>query len=188
MLRLQYRCCKPHDLNRGPHAPSPPLYLLVSLRANRLVPSLIHLQFVVYENLRARAIANDAAAVAAAGGVSSPALPAPPSGSSVFAAAAVAKFIACVTTYPHEVLRTRLREQNSSECAAAQSSSITAAHLARRYYRGIVHCTKTIIREEGFRGLYSGVGAHLVRVVPNSAIMFLVYEAVVNSSLWGNET
>jgi len=50
-----------------------------------------------------------------------------------------------------------------------------------------MHCTKTIIREEGVRGLYSGLGAHLVRVVPNSAIMFLVYEAVVNSSLWENE-
>jgi solute carrier family 25 protein 33/36 len=105
-----------------------------------------------------------------------------------FGLSAASKLLDSALTYPHEVLRTRLREQNSSECAAAQSSSITAAHLARRYYRGIVHCTKTIIREEGFRGLYSGVGAHLVRVVPNSAIMFLVYEAVVNSSLWGNET
>ena len=76
-----------------------------------------HLQFVVYENLRARAIAQDAGASAAAGIAPSVAFPAPPSGSSVFAAAAFAKFLACVVTYPHEVLRTRLREQHSSEYA-----------------------------------------------------------------------
>jgi solute carrier family 25 protein 33/36 len=43
------------------------------------------------------------------------------------------------------------------------------------------------MREEGLRGLYSGLGAHLIRVVPNSAIMFLVYEAVVNSNVWANQ-
>ena len=43
------------------------------------------------------------------------------------------------------------------------------------------------MREEGLRGLYCGLGAHLVRVVPNSAIMFLVYEAVVSSSMWGDD-
>ena len=59
--------------------------------------------------------------------------------------------------------------------------------MVRRHYRGIIHCTKTIIREEGLRGLYCGLGAHLVRVVPNSAIMFLVYEAVVNSSIWSSD-
>ena len=34
-------------------------------------------------------------------------------------------------------------------------------------------------REEGMRGLYGGMGAHLTRVVPNTAIVFFTYEAVV---------
>jgi solute carrier family 25 protein 33/36 len=37
----------------------------------------------------------------------------------------------------------------------------------------------TIFREEGYRGLYRGMGAHLIRVAPNAAIMFAVYEGLV---------
>jgi len=29
------------------------------------------------------------------------------------------------------------------------------------------------------RGIYGGMSAHLIRVVPNTAIVFLTYEAVV---------
>ena len=35
-----------------------------------------------------------------------------------------------------------------------------------------------IAREEGRQGLYSGMGVHLLKVVPNSALMFLTYEIV----------
>jgi len=40
----------------------------------------------------------------------------------------------------------------------------------------------TVAKEEGAKNLYSGMGVHLLKVVPNSAIMFLTYE-VVNSYL-----
>jgi solute carrier family 25 protein 33/36 len=36
----------------------------------------------------------------------------------------------------------------------------------------------TIAKEEGRSGLYAGMGVHLMKVVPNSAIMFLTYEIV----------
>ena len=32
--------------------------------------------------------------------------------------------------------------------------------------------------EEGARGLYGGLGTHLLRVVPNTAILFFTYEKV----------
>jgi hypothetical protein len=67
--------------------------------------------------------------MAAAGAASSATSPAPPSGSSVFAAAAFAKFLACVTTYPHEVLRTRLREQHSSEYAPIVTTFLSICTL-----------------------------------------------------------
>ena len=38
---------------------------------------------------------------------------------------------------------------------------------------------QVIYVEEGARGLYVGMTPHLMRVVPNSAIMFLTYEAVL---------
>lgn len=75
-------------------------------------------------------------------------------------AGAVSKTIACCVAYPHEVVRTRLREENSR-------------------YRGFFQTLHTIFREEGNRGLYRGLSAQLVRQIPNTAIMMTTYEATV---------
>lgn len=82
---------------------------------------------------------------------------------SIFWSAALAKMLAAVLTYPHEVARTRLREQ-------ARSGVFK--------YKGMWQTLSLIGKEEGRQGLYSGMGIHLVKVVPNSALMFLTYEIV----------
>ncbi|KJE88878.1 solute carrier family 25 member 36 [Capsaspora owczarzaki ATCC 30864] len=79
--------------------------------------------------------------------------------------AGVAKLVASISTYPHEVIRTRLREKPVGNVAK---------------YRGFFHCLGKIAIDEGWRALYSGMPAHLARVVPNTAIMFLTYEIVVH--------
>lgn len=73
-------------------------------------------------------------------------------------AAGAAKFCAALITYPHEVIRTRLR-------LAPQSNG-------RMKYTGIVQCFTTIWREEGMASLYGGLTPHMLRVVPSAAIMF----------------
>lgn len=80
-----------------------------------------------------------------------------------FLSAATAKMLASIATYPHEVARTRLREQ-------ARSGVFK--------YRGMWQTLGVIAREEGRQGLYGGLGVHLMKVVPNSAFMFLTYEIV----------
>ncbi|KAJ1971995.1 Pyrimidine nucleotide transporter, mitochondrial [Dimargaris xerosporica] len=82
-----------------------------------------------------------------------------------FGAAGSAKLLAAVITYPHEVLRTRLRQ-------------VPTAGMQVRY-QGLVHCFATIIKEEGIRALYGGLTAHLLRTVPNAAVMFFCYEFIV---------
>ncbi|KAF2397498.1 mitochondrial carrier protein-like protein rim2 [Trichodelitschia bisporula] len=74
-----------------------------------------------------------------------------------------AKLFAAIITYPHEVVRTRLRQ------APMQNG--------RLKYTGLAQCFKLIFIEEGIAGLYGGLIPHMMRVVPSAAIMFGVYEA-----------
>ncbi|TID16821.1 mitochondrial carrier [Venturia nashicola] len=80
-------------------------------------------------------------------------------------AAGGAKFFAAIATYPHEVVRTRLR-QNPADGSPPR-------------YTGLIQCFRLIFREEGLAGLYGGLVPHMMRVVPNAAIMFGTYEAVL---------
>lgn len=89
-----------------------------------------------------------------------------PSHIQYFVAAGLSKLLAAALTYPHEVVRTRMRDQR----APVGSSELK--------YRSMIQSITTIFREEGARGLYGGMPAHLMRVVPNAAIMFLVVEVI----------
>lgn len=85
-------------------------------------------------------------------------------------AAGGAKFIAALATYPHEVVRTRLRQ------APVTTSSTGKPQLK---YTGLVQCFKLIWKEEGMAALYGGLTPHMLRVVPSAAIMFGMYEFVL---------
>ena len=81
-------------------------------------------------------------------------------------AAGISKSVAASLCYPHEVARTRLRQQESD-------------FLGRHRYKSFLQTLQTVVKEEGWRGLYGGLGTHLLRQVPNTAIMFITYEGVV---------
>jgi solute carrier family 25 protein 33/36 len=36
-----------------------------------------------------------------------------------------------------------------------------------------------IVKEEGVRGMYKGMGTHLIRQIPNTAIVMTTYELIV---------
>lgn len=84
-------------------------------------------------------------------------------GGKLFAAGS-AKLFAAALTYPHEVVRTRLRQ--------APTVPVGGGGKVQMKYTGLAQCFKTIWVEEGMVGLYGGLTPHLLRVVPSAAIMF----------------
>lgn len=80
-------------------------------------------------------------------------------------AAGLAKIAAVLTTYPHEVVRTRLRQAPAADGSAR--------------YTGLVQCFRSVWVQEGWRGLYGGLTPHLVRSIPSAVITLGVYEFVL---------
>lgn len=87
--------------------------------------------------------------------------------STFLTASMLSKTVASVIGYPHEVLRTRLRQQSNEV-------------LGKSRYNSIFQTIPTIWKEEGWIGFYGGLWTHLLRQVPNTVILLVTYEAVIH--------
>ncbi|PAA68787.1 hypothetical protein BOX15_Mlig021522g1 [Macrostomum lignano] len=121
------------------------------------------LHFVMYEHLKRRLIewsrqgaAADGMELPDHGGVSR-------ADEMVFCtiASMLSKSTVTVACYPHEVLRTRLRQEGSK-------------------YTGLVQTVRLVVKEEGFRAMYKGLLTHFVRQIPNTCIVLTTYEGVLH--------
>lgn len=79
---------------------------------------------------------------------------------SYLAASAISASLACILTYPAEVVRARLQVQGSST----------------HKYDGIMHAFRKIWAQEGATGLYRGLLTSLIKMTPAHAISFTTYE------------
>lgn len=78
-------------------------------------------------------------------------------------ASTASKLVASLATYPLQVARTRMQER------FADGQRYGKFHTAFLY----------IFRTEGFRGLYRGLSANIVRVTPQAAVTFVTYEQIL---------
>lgn len=88
----------------------------------------------------------------------------------ISAATFLSKICASTATYPHEVLRTRLQTQQRNGLSSSDGMAVKAR------YSGILHMSRVILHEEGWRAFYAGIGTNLIRAVPAAMTTMLTYE------------
>jgi len=88
----------------------------------------------------------------------------------------IAKAIACITTYPHIVIRSR--QQDFQEYEHQDNFYKQRAHRHKITIRETIFHT---LRNEGVRGFYGGMGADLVKVLPTNTLLMLTFEYVRQS-------
>ncbi|XP_074854811.1 solute carrier family 25 member 47 [Carettochelys insculpta] len=58
-------------------------------------------------------------------------------------------------------------------------SRMQVDNLGQHKYRGLIHCIRVSVREEGIRVLFKGLGLNCIRAFPVNMVVFVTYEAVM---------
>lgn len=82
-----------------------------------------------------------------------------------FALGSIAGAFGAFMVYPIDLVKTRMQNQRS-------------ARVGEKLYNNSIDCAKKVIRNEGFKGLYSGVVPQLIGVAPEKAIKLTVNDLV----------
>lgn len=90
---------------------------------------------------------------------------------------AIAKIVASTTTYPLQVIKSRLQQRSQ----AVEISEVGEIQVSKREYNGVIDCIRRIWINEGVGGFFKGCLPNAVRVAPSAAITFVTYETTLDA-------
>ncbi|XP_036336440.1 peroxisomal membrane protein PMP34 [Rhagoletis pomonella] len=125
------------------------------------IPSLIlvsnpALQFMMYELLKRNLMKFTATDISSLG---------------FFGIGALAKAFATVLTYPLQLVQTKQRHRTNQSSTTKHTSSDAS----------MVEIMLSILKHQGFKGLFRGLEAKILQTVLTAALMFMAYEKIVST-------
>ena len=153
-----------------------PMAFFAGLSASILGLSHIMIQFPLYEKMKAELLLGSRSGSSSSNSSSSSSNNSSSGGGGVggrsssstggpiwhiIAASGLSKLVASTVTYPHEVIRARLQNDQGG-----------------RKYAGLVDATLQTYRSEGIGALWLGFRINIVRTIPQSIVTFTMYEAL----------
>jgi solute carrier family 25 (mitochondrial thiamine pyrophosphate transporter), member 19 len=94
-----------------------------------------------------------------------------------FLAGGIAGIVSKCTVFPLDTMRKRLQVQGPTRERYIHKD-------IPLYSNGIIHCMKDILRQEGVRGLYKGLGVALLKSGPSAAVTLWVFEGSLQVWEW----
>lgn len=79
-----------------------------------------------------------------------------------FAASAIAGFFASFLSLPFDFIKTRLQKQQKNP----QTGELP--------YKGVLHCARKVVQEEGWLRFYRGFGTYYIRIAPHAMVTLIV--------------
>ncbi|CAK9330069.1 unnamed protein product [Citrullus colocynthis] len=108
-----------------------------------------------------------------------------------FIAGAVGDTLGSFVYVPCEVMKQRMQVQGtrSSWSSLPMKDSISMNHGGQMYgyYSGMFQAGRSILKEQGLRGLYAGYWSTLARDVPFAGLMVMFYEALKDFTEYGKQ-